>query len=70
MEKFLDYLWQLRSRGHSHLFSGSVCGGVKGKVSMWLLGCDCLCPVTPQGGVLWHATGQFHCIYSSLQSRA
>lgn len=23
------------------------------------MGCDCLCPVTPQGGVLWHAEGQF-----------
>lgn len=28
------------------------------RVSVWLLGCDCLCPVTPQGGVLWHAGGK------------
>lgn len=37
----------------------SVCGDVIVSVRVWLLGYNCLCPVTPQGGVLWHAVGQF-----------
>lgn len=34
-----------------------VSGGVL--VSVQLLDCDCFCPVTPQGGVLWHVVELF-----------
>lgn len=56
----------VRHQRHSVLLRGDV---VVVMVTVWLLGCDCLCPVTPEGGVLWHAAGQFPCIYSSFQSR-
>lgn len=55
MEKFLDYLWQYRSSQPLCIISGEE---VVSR-SEQLLDCDCFCPVTPQGGVLWHALGVF-----------
>lgn len=48
----------------------SVSGGVVVSVRVWLLGCNCLCAVTPQGGVLWHAVGEYPCICSSISPGA
>lgn len=55
MENFLDYLCQFRSCWHLYIISG----GVVVRISEQLLDCDCFCPVTPQGDVLWHALGLF-----------